>query len=92
MSYNTSNWKEKLEEVRGHVRANAELNEQAPIEEVVVEKTVDEKINDQIEEALANAFEELGLTDVSRGLPGSLKFEDDARSVRILILIVRSSR
>jgi phosphohistidine swiveling domain-containing protein len=49
--------------VRGHVRANAELNEQAPIEEVVVEKTVDEKINDQIEEALANAFEELGLTD-----------------------------
>ena len=29
--------------------------------------------------------EELGLTDVSRGLPGSLKFEDDARSVRILI-------
>ena len=48
MSYKSENWKEKLEQVRGHIQ----------LKEGSVEKSADEILNDQIEEELANSFEE----------------------------------
>jgi hypothetical protein len=48
MSYKSENWKEKLEQVRGHIA----------LKEGSVEKSADEILNDQIEEELQNSFEE----------------------------------
>ena len=48
MSYKSENWKEKLEQVRGHIS----------LKEGSVEKSADEILNDQIEEELATFFQE----------------------------------
>ena len=54
MSYKSENWKEKLEQVRGHIS----------LKEGSVEKTADEIINQQIEEELNNSFNEVIEEDV----------------------------
>ena len=48
MSYKSENWKEKLEQVRGHIA----------LKEGSVEKTADEIINEDIENDLLTGFEE----------------------------------
>ena len=48
MSYKSENWKEKLEQVRGHIA----------LKEGSVEKSADEILNDQIEEELSTFFQE----------------------------------
>ena len=48
MSYKSENWKEKLEQVRGHIS----------LKEGSVEKSADEILNDQIEEELTTFFQE----------------------------------
>ena len=48
MSYKSENWKEKLEQVRGHIA----------LKEGSVEKSADEILNDQIEEELSTFFKE----------------------------------
>jgi hypothetical protein len=48
MSYKSENWKEKLEQVRGHIA----------LKEGSVEKSADDILNDQIEEELSTFFEE----------------------------------
>jgi len=48
MSYKSENWKEKLEQVRGHIA----------LKEGSVEKSADDILNDQIEEELSTFFKE----------------------------------
>ena len=48
MSYKSENWKERLEQVRGHIA----------LKEGSVEKSADEILNDQIEEELSTFFQE----------------------------------
>jgi len=54
MSYKSENWKEKLEQVRGHIA----------LKEGSVEKSADEILNDQIEEELKHSFEEDTLPEI----------------------------
>ena len=54
MSYKSENWKEKLEQVRGHIA----------LKEGSVEKSADEILNDQIEEELNHSFEEDTLPEI----------------------------
>ena len=48
MSYKSENWKEKLEQVRGHIA----------LKEGSVEKSADDILNEEIEQELQNSFEE----------------------------------
>lgn len=54
MSYKSENWKEKLEQVRGHIA----------LKEGSVEKSADDILNDQIEEELKYSFEEDTLPEI----------------------------
>lgn len=54
MSYKSENWKEKLEQVRGHIA----------LKEGSVEKSADDILNDQIEEELNHSFGEDTLPDI----------------------------
>ena len=54
MSYKSENWKEKLEQVRGHIA----------LKEGSVEKSADEILNEEIEQELQNSFEEETLSEL----------------------------
>jgi hypothetical protein len=54
MSYKSENWKEKLEQVRGHIA----------LKEGSVEKSADDILNEEIEQELLNSFEEETLPEL----------------------------
>ena len=54
MSYKSENWKEKLEQVRGHIT----------FKEGSVEKTADDILNEEIENELTTGFEEDSLPEL----------------------------
>lgn len=54
MSYKSENWKEKLEQVRGHIS----------LKEGSVEKSADDILNEEIEQDLLNSFEEETLPEL----------------------------